>query len=65
MAYLVSPCCGQDYSDSIDKEGYEVYTCDNPKCKEEFSEPIEDYEFEDLMREAYEEDRMEERRLDL
>jgi len=65
MAYLVSPCCGQDYSDYIDEEGYEVYICDNSKCKEEFSEPLEEYEFEELVKEAYEEDCMEERRLGL
>ena len=65
MAELVSPCCGYEYSDTIDEEGYEVYICDNPKCKEEFSEPIEKYEFIARMREAYEEDRMDERRLGL
>ena len=65
MAHLVSPCCGQDYSDFVNEEGYNVYTCDNPKCTEEFPEPIEDYEFEELRREAYEEDRMEEKRLGL
>jgi len=45
MAYLVSPCCGYEYSETIDDEGYEVYICENPKCKEEFPEPLEDYEF--------------------
>ena len=65
MAELVSPCCGAEYSDTIDEEGYEIYICDNPKCKEEFYEPIEEYEFTARMREAYEEDRMEEKRLGL
>tara|TARA_R110000824_G_scaffold253424_1_gene442365 strand:+ start:63 stop:260 length:198 start_codon:yes stop_codon:yes gene_type:complete len=65
MAYLVSPCCGDNYSDTVDEEGYEVYICDNPKCKEEFSEPLEDYEFEELGRESYKEDCMEEKRLGL
>ena len=48
-----------------DEEGYNIYICDNPKCKEEFSEPLEDYEFEEKMKEAYLEDKMEERRLGL
>ena len=65
MAYLVSPCCGENYSDTIDEEGYEVYICGNSKCKEEFTEPIEDYEFEERMRESYLEDKMEESRLGL
>ena len=65
MAYLVSPCCGENYSDTIDEEGYEVYICDNPKCNQEFSEPIEDYEFTSRMREAYLEDKMDEKRLGL
>ena len=65
MAYLVSPCCGHDYSDTLDDEGYEVYICDNPKCNQEFSEPIEDYEFAARMREAYLEDKMDEERLGL
>jgi len=65
MTELVSPCCGYKYSDTIDEDGYEVYICEHPKCKEEFSEPIEEYEFIARMREAYEEDRMEENRLGL
>jgi hypothetical protein len=65
MAELVSPCCGYEYSDTTDEEGYNIYICDNPKCKEEFSEPTEEYEFIARMREAYEEDRMEENRLGL
>tara|TARA_R110002012_G_scaffold37957_2_gene106092 strand:+ start:789 stop:986 length:198 start_codon:yes stop_codon:yes gene_type:complete len=65
MAYLVSPCCGAEYSDTTDEERYNIYICDNPKCKEEFSEPLEDYEFEEKMKEAYLEDKMEERRLGL
>jgi len=65
MAYLVSPCCGHDYSDTTDKEGYNIYICDNPKCKEKFLEPLEDYEFEEQRREAYLEDKMEEKRLGL
>jgi len=65
MAYLVSPCCGYEYSETIDDEGYEVYICENPKCKEEFPEPLEDYEFQERMREAYLEDRMDDARLGL
>ena len=62
---MVSPCCGENYSDKIDEEGYEVYVCDNPKCNEEFLEPIENYEFAARMREAYLEDKMDEARLGL
>ena len=65
MTHSVSPCCGQDYSDSVDKEGYSIYTCDNPKCKETFTEPLEEYEFGEQMKDAYLEDKMEERRLEL
>tara|TARA_R100000908_G_C3710861_1_gene117546 strand:+ start:585 stop:782 length:198 start_codon:yes stop_codon:yes gene_type:complete len=65
MTYLVSPCCGYEYSETIDHEGYEVYICENPKCKEEFPEPLEDYEFQERMRESYLEDRMDDARLGL
>ena len=65
MAELVSPCCGHEYSDHIDEEGYEVYICDHPKCGETFSEPLEDYEFNERVKEAYLEDLMDERRLGL
>jgi len=63
MAELVSPCCGDDYSDELDHEGYDVYVCS--KCKDEFSEPLEDYEFNERVKEAYLEDLMDERRLGL
>jgi hypothetical protein len=45
MAELVSPCCGGDYSDHIDDEGYDFYKCDEKNCNEIFREPIEDYEY--------------------
>ena len=45
MAELVSPCCGGDYSDHIDDEGFEFYKCDEKNCNELFHEPIEDYEY--------------------
>ena len=62
MAYLVSPCCGYDYSDHVDDEGYEVYICDHPKCGEEFDEPLEDYEYEARVRESHAEMMADERR---
>ena len=65
MTYMVSPCCGRNYSESLDSEGYDIYICDNPRCNQEFSEPIEDYEYEARIREAYLEDRMDERKLNL
>tara|TARA_R100000655_G_C2908454_1_gene180121 strand:+ start:395 stop:592 length:198 start_codon:yes stop_codon:yes gene_type:complete len=65
MAYLVSPCCGDEYSEYIDDEGYEIYICENPRCKEEFSEPIEDYEYEARMQEDRADMEMDDRRLGL
>ena len=65
MAYLVSPCCGYEYSETIDDEGYEVYICENPRCKEEFPAPLEDYEYDSRIRESIAEDRMDEKRLGL
>lgn len=65
MAELVSPCCGGDYSDHIDDEGYDIYICDNHNCKEEFSEPIEDYEYRQRRLDDIAEDRMDEERLGL
>lgn len=62
MAELVSPCCGHEYSDHINEEGYEVYICDHPKCGEEFDEPLEDYEYEARMRENHAEMMADERR---
>ena len=62
MAYLVSPCCGYDYSDKVNEEGYEVYVCDHPKCGEEFDEPLEDYEYEARVRESHAEMMADERR---
>ena len=62
MTYLVSPCCGYQYSDYVDDEGYESYVCDHPKCGEEFSEPLEDYEYDARMRESYLEMMADERR---
>ena len=58
MAELVSPCCGHEYSDHID----EVYICDHPECSETFSEPLEDYEYNERQRESYLEMLADERR---
>ena len=65
MAELVSPCCGAEYSDMQDEEGYDIYICDNHNCKEEFSEPIEDYEYKQRCLDDIAEDRMDEQRLGL
>lgn len=65
MAELVSPCCGGDYSDHVDDEGYSIYICDNHKCEEEFSEPIEDYEYRQRRLDDIAENRMDEERLGL
>tara|TARA_R100001594_G_C3946858_1_gene242053 strand:+ start:558 stop:749 length:192 start_codon:yes stop_codon:yes gene_type:complete len=63
MAYLVSPCCGAEYSDHCDDEGYECHQCSH--CKDFFSEPLEDYEYDSRIRESIAEDRMDEKRLGL
>ena len=60
MAYLVSPCCGAEYSDHCDDDVNEYYQCE--ECDEYFQEPLEDYEFENQMREIVAEDRMDELR---
>ena len=60
MAYLVSPCCGAEYSDHCDDEGYECHQCSH--CDEYFHEALEDYEFENQMRETVAEDRADELR---
>ncbi len=65
MAELVSPCCGGDYSDHVDDEGYDIYICDNHNCKEAFNEPIEDYEYRQRRLDDIAEDRMDEERLGL
>ena len=62
MVYLVSPCCGVEYSDYVDDEGYELFVCNHPKCGEQFSEPLEDYEYEARMRESRAEMMADERR---
>ena len=60
MAYLVSPCCGDEYSDQVDDEGYESHQCTN--CKDFFSEPLEDYEYNEQQKEAKAEAEADERR---
>ena len=60
---LLSPCCGSHYTDGFDEDSLEVYICDS--CKEQFDEPIEDYEFKSRMRDSYLEDIMDDRRLGL
>ena len=63
MAYLVSPCCGAEYSDHCDDDVNEYYQCSH--CKDFFSEPLEDYEYDSRIRESIAEDRMDEKRLGL
>tara|TARA_R110002020_G_scaffold292835_1_gene508238 strand:+ start:326 stop:562 length:237 start_codon:yes stop_codon:yes gene_type:complete len=61
--HLVSPCCGDEYSekDFITEMG-EQYICN--KCNELFDYPEEDHEHADRMRENALEDRMDEDRLE-
>jgi hypothetical protein len=60
MAELVSPCCGAEYSDMVDSQGYEAHECSS--CKDIFAEPIEDYEYDEAQKEAKAEAEADERR---
>ena len=62
MAELVSPCCGYEYSEQKDEDGYDIYLCEFPKCKEIFTEPLKDYEFDEQMKERIAEDKADEAR---
>ena len=62
---MVSPCCGGEYSDHIDDEGYDVYICNNSRCEEIFTEPIEDYEYRQRMLDDIAEARADDARLGL
>ena len=58
MAEMLSPCCGTEYSDFITEESTTMYICD--QCKDQFEEPIEDYEYSEQMKESIAEDRADE-----
>tara|TARA_R100000234_G_scaffold33125_1_gene19506 strand:+ start:1354 stop:1596 length:243 start_codon:yes stop_codon:yes gene_type:complete len=58
----VSPCCGDDYTDEVDEEGFEVFTCDN--CGDEFDEPIPQWEYDEQTRDYWAELRSDEERLE-
>tara|TARA_R110000824_G_scaffold21263_9_gene79478 strand:- start:440 stop:634 length:195 start_codon:yes stop_codon:yes gene_type:complete len=60
MANLVSPCCGDDYTELDFRTEEHMYTCSG--CKQTFEIPETDYEFSEAAKEAREEDRMDERR---
>lgn len=62
MTYMVSPCCGYEYSDYVDEEENDVYICGNNRCKEVFTEPIEDYEYDARMKDDIAEMRADEAR---
>ena len=62
MGYLVSPCCGAEYSDFQDEEGNDVYKCNSKNCNESFDEPLDEYEYNEQMREAKAEMEADERR---
>ncbi len=55
---MLSPCCGAEYSDFITEESTTMYICD--QCKDQFEEPIEDYEYSEQMKESIAEDRADE-----
>ena len=56
----VSPCCGAEYNDGVDEDGYDFYECE--ECNEEFSEPLEEHEYDNQMRDSIAEDRSDEAR---
>ena len=60
MVELVSPCCGSEYSDYCDDDINEYYQCE--QCKEYFHEPLEDYEYDNQIKEKIAEDRADELR---
>ena len=61
MAELVSPCCGAEYTDMVDSQGYEAHECSS--CKDIFAEPTEDYEYKSRTYDSFLEDRMDEEKL--
>ena len=60
MSYLVSPCCGAEYTDIVDDDGYEAHICS--MCEEVFPEPVVDYEYDEQRKESIAEDRADEAR---
>ena len=70
MVEMVCPHCGHDEYNEIIKtianhEGIKEevgYLCSSKSCEEFFTEPIEDYEFNEAAREAKLEDEADERR---
>ena len=57
----VSPCCGCDYEEVHTAEDL-IYIC--LRCDEEFDEPEPEYEYEERMRENWEEMKADEERLE-
>ena len=60
---VVSPCCGDEYEDTVDDEGYEVFTCHS--CDHTFDEPISEWEFNERMKENWADMKMDEERLEI
>tara|TARA_R110000751_G_scaffold49529_6_gene110211 strand:- start:3019 stop:3210 length:192 start_codon:yes stop_codon:yes gene_type:complete len=63
MAYLVSPCCGEDYEELAFRTEDHMYKCTT--CDETFDVPEESYEYEQKRLDEKAEDQMEEERLGL
>ena len=63
---MVCPHCGDDEYNKVTRteDGEEVtsYECSYKFCKEYFDEPIEDYEFNEQMKERIAEDKADEAR---
>ena len=63
MAHYVSPCCGdEEFTETLSmiKGHTESYICS--MCKDQFVEPIENYEFDEQRKESIAEDREDEKR---
>jgi|TARA_R110000803_G_scaffold78943_1_gene144289 hypothetical protein len=53
MSKYVSSCCGKDFQDLEDEDRFQFYKCDY--CCEEFDEPMNDYDYDDLKKDEREE----------
>ena len=67
MGELVSPCCGYEYTDNDDGPSYccgaeEGYVCEN--CLDIFEDPVSTHEYEEKQYEDYQENKMDQDRLD-
>ena len=66
MAQMVCPHCGHEEYNEVTPNSIfvdeNIYECTSKFCGEVFTEPIEDYEFNEAAKEARDEDRADEAR---